>query len=164
MLKIQLNNPTILSRNEEESMNLEDAIEFVFPLETENLILVWNNINIPLTYKYDISLMIYDFMKILQFIEEDENSDLEINWASNTFASIWRFNKIHNYVYIKTEWNNVIGGTVDMLNKQNENTLKTSEFVKEIKKLLQFLKYALEQSGVNLYMIEDFEKLESICR
>ncbi len=159
MFEIQINNPTILSINEEESMSLEDAIECIFPLETENLILIWNNINIPLTYKYDISIMVLDFIKILNFIKDDRSLNLEIHWASNTFASVWNFNKINNSVYIRTEWNNVIGGTIEMLNKRNENTFETNEVEKEIRKLLDYLKYALEKSGLNCNMIEDFEKL-----
>lgn len=166
MFELQLNHPIILSINEEENLSLEDAIECIFPLETEALILIWNNVKVPLIYKYDISIMVLDFIKIFHFIEDDESSCLNIHWASNTFATVWNFNKKYDFIVIKTEWNNVIGGTVavNILNERNENILNKDEFRKEIKKILEFLKFALEQSGLNLNMIVDFEKLETCCR
>jgi hypothetical protein len=164
MFELQLNSPKILSINEEESMNLEDAIESAFPLKTENLVLIWNNISIPLTYKYDVSIMIFDFMRIISFLKEDDATRLEIHWASNTFATIWEINKKNNSVYIKTKWSNVIGGQIELLNNKNENILKINEFQNEIKKLLCFIKISIEKSSRNHKLIEDFEKLEICCR
>ncbi|TJZ60057.1 hypothetical protein FAZ15_14325 [Sphingobacterium olei] len=164
MIKIQISNPEVLSLIEEEIINLEDAIESIFPLDTEYLILIWNNIFIPLTYKYDISLMVLDFIRILHFLKDDKGDKLEIHWASNTFVSIWKMKKINSSVNIKSEWETVNGGTQDLLNKVNENTLPVSDFEKEIKKILFFLKNSLEKSGLNCHLIEDFEKLEKTCR
>lgn len=164
MFELQLNRPSILSIKEQENMNLEDAVECIFPLKTEPLFLIWNNVSVTLTYKYDISLMVFDFIKILHFIEDNECSILNIHWASNTFASVWRFNKKHDFVNIKTEWDNVIGGKMDILNERNEIILKKNELRDEIKKILEFLQFALEQSGLNLNMIEGFERLKACCR
>ena len=41
MIKIQLSNPVLLPIKEKEVLNLEDAIESIFPLDTEYLILIW---------------------------------------------------------------------------------------------------------------------------
>jgi len=162
MINIQISNPVLLQMTDEESMNLEDAIESIFPLDTEYLILIWNNIFIPLSYKYDISLMVLDFIKILHFLKDNEIDKLEIHWASNTFASIWKMEKINDSVNIKSEWKTVNGGTQDKLNKLNENKILVNDFAEEIKKLLAFLKSSIEKSGINCDLVEDFATLENV--
>ena len=54
---IQASNPRALKPSFIEE-NLSAAIESVFPMNTENAILFWNHIAIPLSYKYDISYMV----------------------------------------------------------------------------------------------------------
>jgi hypothetical protein len=125
MIKIQLSNPEIISVNKSEFINLEDAIECIFPLDTEHLFLIWNNIFIPLTYKYDISLMVFDFIKILDFIKDNQVSGLEIHWVSNTFASIWRIKKNNSFLTINSEWKVVNGKVEKILNNSNENIVDT---------------------------------------
>ncbi|MBL7997878.1 MAG: hypothetical protein JNL32_04485 [Candidatus Kapabacteria bacterium] len=163
MFELKINNPTILRVDDNECiLSLDDAIESIFPLETEHLVLIWNEVIIPLSFKYDISLMVLDFIKIFQFTKDNQSSRLEIHWASNTFAAIWNFEKSKYSVNINTVWRSVIGGTEDILNVKNKNEVSIDNLQKEIMKLLRFLKYAIEKSGVNSNLIEDFEKLREI--
>jgi|GEM_PF-5215487 len=37
--------------------------------------------------------MVLDFIKIFHFLKDDGIDKLEIHWASNTFASIWKMEK-----------------------------------------------------------------------
>lgn len=53
-------NPRVQSIENSDDKSLSEAIETVFPLNTEYAILSWNYISIPLSYKYDISYMIDD--------------------------------------------------------------------------------------------------------
>lgn len=163
MINIQISNPILIQMTDEEVTNLEDAIESIFPLDTEYLILIWNNIFIPLSYKYDISIMVLDFIKIFHFLKDDQIDKLEIHWASNTFASIWRMEKINSYVTIKSEWRTVNGGVEDKLNQLSENIIALTDFKAEVKKLLVFLKDSIEKSGINCFLIEDFDILEKCC-
>lgn len=119
-------------------MDLEDAIESIFPLDTEHLILTWNNILIPLNYKYDISLMVLDFVRILHFLREEEDDKLAIHWASSTFASIWQMKKEDNFISIKSYWNTVNGGRENLLNEFNENKVSIKYLENEIKKSYNF--------------------------
>lgn len=50
---------------------LSEAIESVFLLQTENAIMRWNYICIPLSYKYDISYMIDDILKLIGRLQDD---------------------------------------------------------------------------------------------
>jgi hypothetical protein len=157
MFKIQLSNPVILPyEGDDAEITLDEAIESIFPSDTEYLILTWNHIYIPLNYKYDISCMISDFIRILQFMENDSSEPLEIYWTSNTFASIWTLHQLGNEIKLHSKWNCVIGGTENLLNKSSENQLEKEEFKNEIKKLLAFIYDAIKKS------VMDFEKISEI--
>ena len=52
---IQANSPECTMNFDKEDYNLATAIETIFPLMTENAILMWHHLCIPLSYKYDIS-------------------------------------------------------------------------------------------------------------
>jgi hypothetical protein len=159
MFKIQISNPISLSVHTTESMNLEDAIELVFPLETEFLILIWNNIFIPLTYKYDISLMVLDFIKIINFLRDNNKSELEIFWPSSTFVSIWKIKRYEKVIRINSKWTAVNGKVENLLNSLNENEIQSSEFEEEIMKLIIFINSALIKSGMELNNIVGYENL-----
>ncbi|HHR2550667.1 TPA: hypothetical protein ACSY39_10840 [Listeria monocytogenes] len=53
---IQANTPQKTGVFESDDYDLSTAIETIFPMLTEDAILVWNHIYVPLSYKYDISL------------------------------------------------------------------------------------------------------------
>jgi hypothetical protein len=161
MIKIELGNPKVLLINEYESMNLEDAIEAIFPLETNNLVLTWNNIPIQLNYKYDISIMVYDFISIVKFIQFNGTNELEFQWASNTFASLWKLTKKDRIINIKTKWYVTNGNIENLLNNVSENEIKIKKLENEIKKLLFFLYKSLKKSGVDCNSIEGFDELVS---
>ena len=56
---IQTSNPYIANKTNADDNKLSEAIESIFPMDTEELILFWNHVGIPLSYKYDISYMIF---------------------------------------------------------------------------------------------------------
>jgi hypothetical protein len=161
MIKIQLGNPEILLINEHESTSLIDVLESIFPLETDNLVLVWNNIPIQLNYKYDIAIMIWDFVDIVKFIQSDSDSELVIYWPSNTFASLWRLTKENRVMNIETKWDVVNGNIEKILNSVSENRIEINKLDKEIKKLLFFLYKSLKKSGIDCNVIDDFDELVS---
>ena len=66
---IQTSNPYIINETNAYDNKLSEAIESVFPMNTEELILFWNHVGIPLSYKYDISYMIDDILMILKNME-----------------------------------------------------------------------------------------------
>src|SRR5689334_16049310 len=89
MFDIQISNPVAIESRDKDDTNLNEAIQSIFPFKNEYCFVVWNHIFIPVSYKYDISFMINDIIRILDFIKRGDGC-LEIHWASDTFASIWR--------------------------------------------------------------------------
>ena len=55
---IQCSSPQIAKNYVIEGNSLRDCIEDLFPMRTEEALICWNGIRIPLSYKYDISLMV----------------------------------------------------------------------------------------------------------
>ena len=82
---IQVGDPYLSNEKNEEDRSLSDAIESAFILNTENCIMMWNHICIPLSYKYDISYMIDDILKLLLLLQEKDFGKTKIEWLPDTF-------------------------------------------------------------------------------
>lgn len=157
MFKIQINNPKSIYQAIDYEISIEEAIENIFPLENDYAIMIWNNIFIPLTYKYDISCMILDFIRIVNYIDDSNEITLEIFWASNTFSSIWILRKEQNVIQISSQWTTVIGGVESLLNSNNLNIVQKDELKNEIVKLIHFLKNTLQINYNDVNKIEGFD-------
>lgn len=154
MLKIQLSNPIALPVKLEESVSLDEVLELIFPLENEHAYLNWNHCHIPLSYKYDISVLTQDLIKIYDFTQ-NEDTELEIHWASNTFASVWHLQKINGHIHIQTKWENVSGGLTELLNTKTSNVIPVQDLESELSKILKFLKQTIINNVSNINYIED---------
>ena len=70
---IQASNPKVQCEINYSDETLADATESIFLLNTENAILMWNYICIPLSYKYDISYMLDDIMILLNELKNKKS-------------------------------------------------------------------------------------------
>ncbi|MEO7594939.1 MAG: hypothetical protein ABI134_27225, partial [Byssovorax sp.] len=61
---IQSSNPRSSSECDADDASLCDAVQTVFPMATESMIMVWSGVYIPLGYKYDVSLMVDDIIDL----------------------------------------------------------------------------------------------------
>jgi hypothetical protein len=156
MIKIQISNPRLLGIKDDNDSNIEDAIETIFPSNTEYAFLIWNNIFIPLSYKYDISKMINDFIFLEKFIDSNEE-EINIYWASNTFSSIWKLQKKQNMIKIQSKWNCVLGSLIDLLNTKSEIVVDSKQLNMELYKMLKFIKLSLDKCNYNNKLIDYFE-------
>ena len=86
---IQAGNPKSQGVADCNDKTLADAIESIFPLNTESAILMWNYISIPLSYKYDISYMMEDILLLLHTLQYREKGELTIHWLPDTFRCDW---------------------------------------------------------------------------
>jgi hypothetical protein len=161
MFDIQISNPIAIEVRDKNDNNLNDAIQSIFPLENEYCFIIWNYIFIPVSYKYDISFMINDIIKILNFIKNGEGV-LEIHWASDTFAAIWKLECASHVIKIDSKWNSVGGFIEDVLNENSFLEVEKQFFVERCKALLLFVKSKLEKAGYNSNNLIDFYELENI--
>jgi len=116
-----------------------EAIETMFPLLTEFAIMVWNDVFIPITYKYDISIIINDVLALVTSIADQEAGTTVIEWPSNTFRARWALTWAANEVTIKSSWESVIGGTESLLNAASDLIIEKDAFLAEWGSLLRVL-------------------------
>ncbi|MDH6310483.1 hypothetical protein M2451_004011 [Dysgonomonas sp. PFB1-18] len=159
MIKIQISNPELSFVKNKDDASIEEALESIFLRNTEYAVLIWENLFIPLSYKYDISIMAKDFIKILEFIEGTD-SKIEIHWASNTFSSIWYLTKLQNgELEIKSLWVCVLGELRELLTKKSNICVTQIAFSKELRKMLFFLKDCLDKCGYTANELYDYNLL-----
>lgn len=157
--RIQVSNPRNNGCFCSEDEKISEAIETIFPMMTEEALLVWNTIYIPLNYKYDISIMIEDILSMLKNLREKKQDNMIINWASNTFASKWELQWDENNILINTNWNMVLGHTEVLLNDSNSIRIRKTSFMEEWKKLLEVLIINLKKCNYSEYNLHDMKRL-----
>lgn len=151
MFEIQLSNPKFSFDDIEISndINLEELIQEIFPLDTEYAFIIWNNIFIPLSYKYDVSLMVLDFIKIRNFIKDNTSKSLDIHWASNTFRSEWHImiteEADYEYIVINAKWYQTHGRLENLLNDYNSIKIGLNIFGEELEKIINFVENIVKQ-------------------
>ncbi len=164
MFEIQISNPVILKTKNKSSSTIEEAIETIFPLDTEYAFIKWGYIFIPLSYKYDISLMVNDLIKVYTFIKDENVHSYEMHWASNTFASLWHLTKEFGKVKIIAKWTTVLGELEDLLNANNEIIVEPIELTSSVEKMIRFLKKSLFFAGYSASDLTDFDLFDIVLK
>lgn len=163
MFKIQISNPITINKRNRNISDIVSAIQAIFPLDNEYCFIAWNHIFIPVSYKYNISIMIKDIIRIINFIKNEEKY-LEFHWASNSFFALWKMECTSNSVIIDSTWKQVLGGLTELLQKKPILEVDKQEFMKEWTTLALFVKTKLENAGYNSTNLEDFGVFESISK
>lgn len=144
---IQASCPRCTGIFDEEDYNLSTAIETVFPMMTEKVIMVWKTIYIPLCYKYDISCMIDDILDILEKLRSNQSGEILLHWASNTFANIWNIKWEEENLVIDSKWGSVLGHTEQLLDSKGAIAVSKRSFISEWKRVFFNIISALKESG-----------------
>lgn len=149
MFCIQASNPRVLNEYDKTDDDLSSAIETAFPMMTEDAIMVWHNIHIPLSYKYDISYMVGDILNLLKRLREDLGGEQKICWLPDTFRSDWIVRWKNNLIDIEAYWEDTAGDLSAMLNNTSNITLAKQDFIYEWKQLLGNVINGLRKCGYN---------------
>jgi hypothetical protein len=80
--------PASVAARDESDATLSDAVQTVFPLE-ERAFLEWNGLTMPLSYKYDISLMLEDIVEMVLVVGKTESGVFQVDWPSSGFPFRW---------------------------------------------------------------------------
>lgn len=159
---IQASSPRFTYEFDSDDESLEEAIETIFPLWAENLYFIWNNIHIPLSYKYDVSVMIMDILDMLENVEAKTVGDIKIRWSSDTFNCEWSVQWSDEELKICSEWKNVVGNVEEVLTDSGDIRMARKEFLSEWKKvLLNVVKGLYECKYVNR-LESDINRLEDV--
>jgi hypothetical protein len=140
---------------------LDGAIETIFVRNTEDLILVWHHIYVPLSYKYDVATMLMDILNMLITLQAEDKGSCSVEWPSNTFAARWDLSWEGDRLGVAADWRNVVGDTEGLLRACPSLTLEKSHFVREWKLVLERVAAALQGAG---YSSERIPALDQLVR
>lgn len=144
---IQSSNPRTETACDHDDASLSDAIQTVFPMDTERMLMVWNGIYVPLGYKYDISLMVDDILDLCGDMIAAKEGHRRVCWPSNSFAAVWDIRWGSDMVTVESQWNRVVGGTEAMLAARSCIFIPQRDFLAEWKLPLEIVGDALRKAG-----------------
>lgn len=156
---IQASNPKSQYQADDNDKTLSEAIETTFLLNTENAILMWNYISIPLSYKYDISYMMEDILEILNNLQNKEKGEIIIHWLPDTFRSDWIIRWEKEKLEIYTQWESTVGNLEKLLNEKPNISLLKNHFIREWKSILGIVIKGLRNCGYDTKKIINMNQL-----
>ena len=161
---IQASCPRSLLQRSADDENLGMAIETVFPLETEIAFVVWNSIYVPLSYKYDVSILTEQVLWLHDQLMAAEEGKLLFDWPSNTFATRWTVAWKGDALRIDSRWSGVRGGLLDLLNGQPTVEIGRQAFFAEWRALLERVDGALRRAGYDANNLPEMSCLTAFPR
>lgn len=159
---IQASCPRALTAHEPDDESLSDAIQTVFPLATERAILMWNRICVPLSYKYDISELADDILRLLESMLAGGRGALVVEWPSSSFAAKWTITWTDATTAIQAEWTSVSAGIESVLASRGHIEVPTREFLAEWRSLLVVVERALAGAGYTEAQLVGLEQLRRV--
>lgn len=164
IFKIQAGNPVINTISERKELTLPELMEDVFSMDTDDAIMFWNHMCIPLSYKYDISYMIDDILAMLDDIQSHVEGSLRIEWLPDTFRCDWDIVWRENNVIITSFWERVVGNIANQLNLSNSVVLERNQFLREWNNILTVIIFAVKQNPACEVTREEYDLLINVYR
>ncbi len=159
---IQVSNPSVTEQVNEDDETIGEAIESIFPLDTEHAFISWNGIYIPVSYKYDLSLMYDDIVQMIEALLDSPDGELRIQWPSNTFAAVWNIKWAKGQMKLNAEWRQLLGSTERLLDGSEIVDMDVESFVAEWRPLLVKLYDALTRAESSGSLSIEIAKLQSL--
>lgn len=163
---IQAGSPRCQVVRLDDGVTLDEAVEAVFPSETEEAIVVWQHVYIPIGYRYDVSTILRDVVLMVRRLLSADEGQWELDWPSNTFSARWRFEWSEDDLKVMAlEWRAVVGDTEELLRSRPVVEIGRAEFVCEWRVLLERVLAALVACDGRPPSIEpDLQSLREVIR
>ena len=161
---IQASCPRFVAQLDAEDASLSDAIQTISVLDTEYAVLVWNWVYVPLSYKYDLSLMVDDVLGLLEVMISEPHGSRRIQWPSNTFFATWDVEWDGESATVQAEWICVLGDTQAMLANKPKIVVPRTDFIEEWRRPLMVIAAALEAAGYDGANLSGMKRLEDVLR
>ena len=148
----QASAPRYLTVCDPQDETLGEAVESVFPLDTEYAFMAWNWVYVPLSYKYDLAIMLADIVAMLDRVLSFAEGEIRIQWPSNTFAAEWRVKWKDGMVHVHATWRSVLGSTEDLLGRRPDIHVLVQDFVSEWQRPLEIIVRGLRLAGYDEHL------------
>lgn len=162
VFQIQASSPCARRHCVAQEENLREAIEDIFPQDTEDAFINWNGSYFPLSYKYDWPVIIEDVQRMLGALIESEDSKHTVNWPSNTFNATWNLSWSRGVLDCKADWVSVTGSIEEQLAQSGGIQITVSKFVAEWKQPLQRITSALGRIGYRTASLPGLDHLQAL--
>ncbi len=159
---IQTSNPIFHKSEEGLYQDLSDAIQSLFPTNTEEAIFVWNNVPIRLSYKYDMSIIVTEAVDRVSQILDSSSGQQTITWSSNTFHAEWTLRWKSDELTIQSKWFAVAGRLEDKLNLNSLLRMHLHDFISEWKLPFKMVINALDVSRSRVEASNEIANLRRI--
>ncbi len=161
---IQAGKPKFQISNGITAEDLSEAIQIIFPMETDDASINWNGTFISMSYKYDLSVMIDDLLPLLLSVQVSDEGQYRVHFGSNTFNTEWQISWKSDELLLNAHWEE----NFEDLNlvEKNCSRLKISRttFLKEWNGVLENLRQSVESSGVSIKRTLDCEFLNHLAK
>lgn len=160
MFRIQAGSPAVVPVPDGgRGLSLSDAMYVAFPPEADHCLLIWNHIFIPVSYRYDLSLMIDDCLDLTAALSAPGPVHFDVDWPSNTFAAHWDVEAFDDTVRIESSWETVLGSLAPLLNERSSLGTGRTEFLSEWRRLYAVLDERLHAAGCRSDLVTGMERL-----
>jgi len=163
---IQAGSPRVKIETPVTEEQLRDAIETVFPLDTERCYLIWPTTPVTpiiLCYKYDWPALIEDVLELLELMRNNPNGHFATNFFSDTFTARWDCTWTESGLIIRPEWGFVLGDLA-ALRGQDSIKLDRDAFDAEWKAPLERILNAVSHPLVAIQNQKDVARLRDVVR
>lgn len=106
---IQPGNPLWNPSDELAAEDLSEAIEAIFPMDTEDAMMIWGDASVSLSYKYDMSVIIEDVLFMLEALTTHHSGEETVFFSSDTFTAEWHLKWHGGVLFIHPVWKSVSG-------------------------------------------------------
>ena len=161
---IEVGNPIFRSTREEQVEYLYQAIETIFPDDTEKAYLLWNLVPVRIDYKYDLYILIDDIPPLLNALLNSDRGSHRVGWGSSSFNAEWNIEWADGIVKIGSQWNSIAGAYEALLNSRSQLEMEKDVFLSEWKALLRKIIEAIDKSVIaiaNQAELDSLRRLES---
>jgi hypothetical protein len=148
-LVVQTGEPHVLTTREVVP-DLQGALQTIYPMATERAILFWNGIPVRLDYKYDLSLMLDELLRMVLVLSDPHEHELGISWGSDTFTAVWQMEWGGDRLLVRSGWESIGGGYERLLNSRHELEMSRRQFMAEWKMLFLKIADAIDRSGITI--------------
>ncbi|WP_208178664.1 hypothetical protein [Hymenobacter negativus] len=154
--------PTQPGAKEPEDTSLGEALESCFPYLLDGARLHWNGVPVPLSYKYDLSIVVHNVVGLVRQLRTVTQGSFSICWPSNTFHASWLVEMAAGRVRVTASWHSVSaqdGPLEEALNAVPVVEAEQAAFMAQWVALLRLAHQYLIATGYTLEELEDYGPL-----
>jgi hypothetical protein len=161
MVNLLLYPPTQPGVKDPEDTSLGEALESCF-YSLDGARLHWNGVSVPLSYKYDLSIIVHDVVHLVRWLRTCTQDCFAICWSSNTFLASWQVESAAGRVRVTASWYSVSaqdGHLEEALNAAPVAEANQAAFMAQWAALLRVAHQSLIDTGYTPEELEDYGPL-----